>query len=210
MWSTPDDAPVALLRVRDDGSAAAVNRAWCELTGLTTDQSWGPGWLLFLAPVDLGPVLDMIRDAAASDRTVCAELSGGAAPLRCLARRSETAGEVVVAVVPAVPAAVVRSRADRVEPTTPPEVVAVIHELYAVSLGLASCLSLVDGPVGRRVSDAIDRLDLVIRRLRAAVVEERRRSAPGASPVTPRGPGAAPSSSHLPSLAPHVPAQRGG
>ena len=206
MWSPPDDAPVALLRVHGDGSAEEVNRAWCELTGLTTDQSSGPGWLQFLAPVDLGPVLDMIRDAAASERTVCADLSGRTAPLRCLARGSETAGEVVVAVVPAVTPGVVRSLPDRARPTTPPDVVAVIHELYAVSLGLASCLSLVDGRVGHRVSDAIDRLDQVIRRLRAAVVEERRRSAPGVSTGAARSAGAAP----VRTPAPQVPAPRVG
>ena len=55
-----------------------------------------------------------------------------------------------------------------------PDVVAVIHELYAVSLGLASSLALVDGRAGHRISAAIDRLDQAIRLLRSAVAEERR------------------------------------
>lgn len=179
MWSTPDDVPVALLRVRSDGTASAANRAWCELTGLTIDQSLGSGWLGFLATVDLGPVLDTISLAAGSGRTVRVELSGGAAPLSCLARGDETGPDVVVAVVPDV----VRRPRSGPETAIPPEVVAVIHELYAVSLGLASCLNLVDDRAGHRISTAIDRLDHVVRRLRTAVVEDHRRAAHRGAPA---------------------------
>lgn len=173
MWSTPDETPVALLRVRSDGSATAANRAWSELTGLTVDQTLAQGWLGFLRPADRAPVLEAVRTAAGSDRAVCVEVSGPAAPAQCVVRRGGTGSEVVLALVPA------SGPGTRVTvPAGPsPDVVAVIHELYAVSLGLASSLALVDGRAGHRISAAIDRLDRAIRLLRMAVVEERRQAA---------------------------------
>lgn len=48
---------------------------------------------------------------------------------------------------------------------------AVVHELFAVGLTLASCASMTRGhPVADRLIEAIDRLDTVIHDLRTAVV----------------------------------------
>lgn len=210
MWLTPDDAPVALLRVGSGGAATEANRAWCELTGLSVEESRGEGWLGFLDLAARASVLDTVLVAAGSDHPVCLELSGGgAAPLRLLARRSEDGADVVLAVIPAV----VGSAGDGLAPEdSGPDVVDVIRELYAVSLGLASCLNLVDGRAGHRISSAIDRLDRVIWRLRSTVVEHRRRagSAPAGDALVARpGSAALLRDAHRPSV-PHVPAQRRG
>jgi hypothetical protein len=125
-------------------------------------------------------------------------------------RRGETGSEVVLALLPGtMPCTRVTVPARR-----SPDVGAVVHELYAAGLGLASCLNLVDGRAGHRISAAIDRLDLAIRLLRSAVVEEHRQATSAtpwaeASAARP-GRGAARETPRRGVPAPWIPEQRHG
>ena len=48
----------------------------------------------------------------------------------------------------------------------------VIQQIFAVSLNLASCAHMVDGPVAKRLTTAIDDLDAIILGVRRAALEQ--------------------------------------
>lgn len=62
-----DLVPVGVLLAQSSGRVGAVNRAWCELSGLSRESSGGFGWLAGLDPDDRNDALLRVRDAARSD-----------------------------------------------------------------------------------------------------------------------------------------------
>jgi PAS domain S-box-containing protein len=66
--------PVATVIVSGDGRAIAVNPAWCELTGLSDQESRGDGWGRVLRLEDRHRLVGALGDLAAS---------GGAASAEC-------------------------------------------------------------------------------------------------------------------------------
>jgi diguanylate cyclase (GGDEF)-like protein len=59
-----DLLPVGVLLAQPNGRVGAVNRAWCELSGLTRAASGGFGWLVGLQAIDRNDALSRVRDAA--------------------------------------------------------------------------------------------------------------------------------------------------
>lgn len=57
------DAPIGMLLAGEDGAVRTVNRAWCELSGLSGAASLGDGWLSVLPRYDQGRVRELLAGA---------------------------------------------------------------------------------------------------------------------------------------------------
>src|SRR2546423_7731398 len=51
-----ESLPVGIFRTDSDGNCFFVNRCWCNLSGLTSEQAEGQGWLTSIDPDDLKEV----------------------------------------------------------------------------------------------------------------------------------------------------------
>src|SRR2546430_6911336 len=60
--------PVGIFISSAEGSCVFVNERWCELTGLTSEQALGDGWVVALHPDDAPRVNREWAEAAAHGR----------------------------------------------------------------------------------------------------------------------------------------------
>jgi PAS domain S-box-containing protein len=61
-----DTIPTAAWTASPDGSNAFVNQRWLDYTGLSREDSFGPGWQAVVHPDDIGKHIDKWREALAS------------------------------------------------------------------------------------------------------------------------------------------------
>ncbi len=65
-------APVGIFRTDVNGNCVYVNKHWCELSGLTSDQAQGAGWINALHQDDRQRVIDeWVRSCRENDRFDC-------------------------------------------------------------------------------------------------------------------------------------------
>ncbi len=86
--------PVGIFETDPDGTTIFVNDRWCELTGMTSEQALGDGWIAALHPEDLDRVVSIWRAAVDEQKEYAIEcrfvrsdrsevwVQGSAVPLR--------------------------------------------------------------------------------------------------------------------------------
>jgi PAS domain S-box-containing protein len=61
-----DALPALVWTARPDGHVDFFNQHWCEYTGLSVDEAYGPGWQTAIHPEDLPELLERWRSILAS------------------------------------------------------------------------------------------------------------------------------------------------
>jgi PAS domain S-box-containing protein len=61
-----DTLPALVWTALPDGHVDFFNQRWCEYTGLSVDEAYGPGWQTAIHPEDLPEVLERWRSILAS------------------------------------------------------------------------------------------------------------------------------------------------
>ncbi len=173
-----DWLPLAVLILAADGSAAAVNAAWTELSLLSAGSSLGTGWLAAVDPLDRMALHTRLQLAAAAGEPGSAECvlvsRSGQERVRWWWRPGPDGGLIACVAAagdqPGVPPGWQQRPATPAEPTVMLELSTLLFSrISAAGLSLASAASVADGPAAARIHEALRTLDTLARDFRAAM-----------------------------------------
>lgn len=164
-----DSLPVALLLLAEDGTAVEVNGTWASLSGIPARASCGYGWLQAVDPFDRLVLRALIHDAAKAGQA-------GSGVFRMVTAGAEQAcqwwwgpGPAARQLIVSVAALGDSQRDDQRLAALTHVANMVAHRLFGVGLVVQAAAGVTEGSWRRRLQEAVDELDSVIRDVRSAV-----------------------------------------